>query len=197
MATIKPQDVKLKDGRSAVLRAAAAGDGGRLNRFIREGFLTQEYLIRLPDEYLVTPWQERKRLKARMLASDELMLIAEADGVIIGMIGTTTDKRRRARHNCEFGITVAEDWQGAGLGRALVESLIRWAEGVSTLERLELHVVTENAPAIALYQSLGFTIEGLRKGAVKYEDGRVLDDQLMCRRVGGFSSPGTAMETSA
>lgn len=194
---IEQTEVTLKDGRRASLRSARGGDGWRVNRFIREGFLTQEYLIRLPDEYLVTPWQERGRLRRRMQASDELMLIAEANGAVVAMLSTNTDKRKRARHNCEFGITVARDWQGGGLGRAMIEILIRWAEGVATLERLELHVVTANEPAIALYQSLGFTVEGLRKGAVKYQDGRVLDDQLMCRRVDGSLPAGSRVETSA
>lgn len=197
MAMIEPTEVKLKDGRRVRLRAAEAGDGWPVNRFIREGFLTQEYLIRLPEEYLVTPWQERKRLRARLLASDELTLIAEANGAIIALLITTTDKRKRARHNSEFGITVAEGWQGGGLGRKMMEILIGWAESVPTLERLELHVVADNKSAIGLYESLGFTLEGLRPGAVKYEDGRVMDDQLMCRRVGGFSSPGKRTETSA
>ncbi len=197
MAMIEQTEVTLKDGRRASLRSARGGDGWRVNRFIREGFLTQEYLIRLPEEYLVTPWQERGRLRRRMQASDELMLIAEANGAVVAMLSTNTDKRKRARHNCEFGITVAQPWQGGGLGRAMIEILIRWAEGVATLERLELHVVTANEPAIALYQSLGFTVEGLRKGAVKYQDGRVLDDQLMCRRVDGSLPAGSRVETSA
>ncbi len=186
MAVIEPREISLKDGRGAVLRTATGGDGRRVNRFVREGFLTQEYLIRLPEEYMVTPWQERGRLRSRMLASDEITLIAEAEGAVIGMLNTSTDKRQRAQHNCEFGITVAGGWQGAGLGRTMVECLIHWAEGVETLERLELHVVVENLPAIALYESLGFAVEGRRQGAVKYRDGRVLDDLLMCRRVGGY-----------
>lgn len=197
MAIIEPREITLKDGRRVTLRTALAGDGRALNRFVREGFLTQEYLIRLPDEYHVTPWQERGRLKARMLAPDELSLIAVADSTIVGLLNTNTDKRRRARHNSEFGITVAAGWQSAGLGRAMVEALIRWAEKVPTLERLELHVVADNTAAIALYLSLGFTVEGRRPGAVKYEDGRVLDDQLMCRRVDGSAVPGTIKETIA
>jgi RimJ/RimL family protein N-acetyltransferase len=192
MAMIEPTEVTLKDGRRVRLRAATAGDGRPVNRFIREGFLTQEYLIRLPEEYLVTPWQERKRLRQRLQASDELTLIAEAESAIIALLITTTDKRRRARHNCEFGITVTGGWQGSGLGRRMIETLIRWAESVATLERLELRVVVDNVPAIGLYESLGFTVEGRRLGAIKYEDGRVMDDQLMCRRVGGSSRTETS-----
>jgi ribosomal-protein-alanine N-acetyltransferase len=49
--------------------------------------------------------------------------------------------------------------QGAGLGRALLRELLAHAE----TRRVVLEVRTDNAPAIALYESEGFVILGVRR----------------------------------
>ena len=54
---------------------------------------------------------------------------------------------------------VDQRYQGRGIGRRMLESLLEVADdGVVFLE-----VRTDNEPAIALYQSVGFTRVGLRK----------------------------------
>ena len=49
--------------------------------------------------------------------------------------------------------------QGAGLGRALLQELLAFAG----TRRVVLEVRTDNAPAIALYESEGFVILGVRR----------------------------------
>lgn len=46
--------------------------------------------------------------------------------------------------------------RGRGLGRAVIGELVRVAFDELGLERLYLHVLKSNAPAISLYRSLGF-----------------------------------------
>ena len=55
-------------------------------------------------------------------------------------------------------IGVDPDYQRRGIGRAMMDRLLNWAEGVVFLE-----VRTDNEAAITLYQSLGFVTVGLRK----------------------------------
>jgi ribosomal protein S18 acetylase RimI-like enzyme len=50
---------------------------------------------------------------------------------------------------------VRDDARGAGVGRALAEAVIERA-AARGCARVELDVNTENAPALALYRSLGF-----------------------------------------
>ncbi|MBP2476214.1 ribosomal-protein-alanine N-acetyltransferase [Crossiella equi] len=58
-------------------------------------------------------------------------------------------------------VAVDPDWQGKGIGRALMDNLLAHADG----RRAEvfLEVRTDNQPAITLYEKLGFEIVGLRK----------------------------------
>lgn len=56
---------------------------------------------------------------------------------------------------CLFDIVVAAAWRGRGIGRRLVEGLLGWAAAQGHGEAL-LQVLADNAPARALYASLGF-----------------------------------------
>ena len=58
---------------------------------------------------------------------------------------------------------VAASHRRRGVGRALLEQAVAWAESAG-VRKLELHVFPWNEPAIALYESFGFEREGLRKG---------------------------------
>lgn len=66
-----------------------------------------------------------------------------------------------------------------GIGKALLNHFIAWVKKHPTLERIELHVHSDNRSAITLYETTGFQLEGTRRSAVKYEDGRVVDDHIM------------------
>jgi putative acetyltransferase len=59
-----------------------------------------------------------------------------------------------------FGIAVHPDFQGKGVGTALMAELIRLSDQWLNLMRIELDVSTENEVAIALYKKFNFVIEG-------------------------------------
>lgn len=55
-------------------------------------------------------------------------------------------------------VATEENWQGRGLARQAVGSLLHWAAAQGAGQAV-LQVVTDNTPARALYHSLGFTTE--------------------------------------
>lgn len=183
MAMIPGITIQAKNGEDVTIRTATPHDAAAFNYFIRESYLSNAFLVRRPEEYGTSVREERKRLKNYLLADDEIVLLAEHGGEMVALLTTRTDRRLRARHNIEFGIAVQSDWQGQGLGRALIGRLIQWAEDVPTLERLELHVLDGNDGALHLYRSLGFEEEGRRVAAIRQDDGAYVDDIIMCRRV--------------
>lgn len=112
---------------------------------------------------------------------NRLLLVAEADGDVVGNTGLTmqTGSPRRA-HAASFGIGVAKAWQGRGVGTALMAALIDYADRWAGILRIELTVYTDNTRAIALYRKFGFEAEGtMRSFALR--DGRYVDVLAMAR----------------
>lgn len=68
---------------------------------------------------------------------------------------------------------VRPNFRGMGAGRMLVEAIIRVAR--QRVEIIQLSVVSENLPALRLYQSLGFQQYGLEKHSLK-QNGRYYDE---------------------
>jgi len=108
-------------------------------------------------------------------------LVACADNEVIGQIGLhTSPNRPRRRHAGEIGMAVRDDWQGKGVGTALMQAAIDLADKWLNLSRLELEVYTDNEPAIKLYRKFGFTIEGTAINFA-FRDGQFVDVYLMAR----------------
>ena len=108
------------------------------------------------------------------------ILVAVIDGEVAGMIGLHTYSRPRINHRAEIGMMVRDDWQGKGVGKAMMQAVIDLAEKWLNLARIELTVFTDNEPAISLYRKFGFEIEGtLRKHA--FRDGEFVDSYVMAR----------------
>ena len=107
-------------------------------------------------------------------------LVAVVDGEVVGVIGLHTSSRPRVNHRGEIGMMVRDDWQGKGVGKALMQAVIDLADKWLNLTRIELTVFTDNEPAIALYRKFGFETEGaLRKYA--FRDGEFVDAYAMAR----------------
>jgi ribosomal-protein-alanine N-acetyltransferase len=84
----------------------------------------------------------------------DLLVIAEQDGVLVGYaLGA-----RGSERGWILGVAVDPSAQRAGVGRALTEALLERmkARGV---RNISLTVHPDNAPALALYQTLGFEHE--------------------------------------
>lgn len=108
-------------------------------------------------------------------------LVACVDGEVIGQLGLHTfPSRPRRRHVGQIGMAVRDDWQGKGVGTALLQAAIDLADKWLNLSRLELEVYTDNEPAVKLYQKFGFKIEGT---AVQhaFRAGQFVDSYLMAR----------------
>ncbi len=90
-------------------------------------------------------------------------LVAELDGKIVGNLGMVVEPNARRRHVAGFGMGVHDDYQGQGVGTALVQAALELADDWLNLKRLELTVFCDNRAAIALYEKHGFVIEGEAK----------------------------------
>jgi len=108
-------------------------------------------------------------------------LVAVVGERVVGMLSVHTFPRKpRRRHAGAIGMGVHDDWQGKGVGTALMRAGVDLADKWLNLTRLELEVYTDNEPAVRLYERFGFEREGtLRQHA--YRDGRYVDAYMMAR----------------
>ena len=152
--------VILKDGRACTLRNGTASDGQALLDVFNLTHEQTDYLLTYPGEHSYTAQQEADFLKEKTDSADEIELLAELDGVIVGTAGIgCVGRREKTRHRAEFGISVDKAYWGLGIGRALTEACIECAKKAGYAQ-LELEVVAENRSAIGLYESVGFVEYG-------------------------------------
>ena len=130
---------------------------------------------------LQTPFLSLDRQKARLreLPEDGHHLVAEVDGRVVGSIILICGKGRR-RHTGSIGMGVHDDFQGRGVGTALLEAVLDLADNWLDLKRVELTVYTDNEPAIRLYEKAGFVVEGTHR-AYAVRDGELVDSHSMAR----------------
>jgi RimJ/RimL family protein N-acetyltransferase len=120
---------------------------------------------------------ERRYVRAVRRHPDAAVFVAEADGRIVGRLSLARDVHPASRHVADLGLMVAAAYRRRGVGRALLEQAVAWADSVG-VRKLELHVFPWNEPAVALYTSFGFEREGFRKGHY-LRDGVPVDAILM------------------
>ncbi len=109
----------------------------------------------------------------------ERVLLAEVDGRVVAGAGFHIGRNRMVRTG-SFGMGVDEDFQGQGIGSALMAAIVDLADNWYNLRRIELEVFADNLAGVALYKKFGFEVEGLyRKYA--YRDGEYVDALPMAR----------------
>ncbi|MEJ7797450.1 MAG: GNAT family N-acetyltransferase [Solirubrobacteraceae bacterium] len=105
---------------------------------------------------------------------DELFVLDDGGGVVgtLGLHGT----RAAGVHALGMAIVAAE--RGKGHGRAMLRAAIEHARSMG-LHKIELEVWPDNERAIALYESAGFEVEGVRRDHYRRRDGSLRSSQIM------------------
>lgn len=165
-----------------VIRPAADEDGGALGELDRRTWSPVHAVTPRPQppydpffDAVHRPWQ---------------FLVAELDGELVGYVKVArpTPLACNAHVRQIQGLAVDGRARGRGVGRALLRAAMDEArrQGAS---RITLRVLGHNAPARALYESEGFTVEGVLPGEFLLETGYT-DDVLMGRPLAPAAAPG-------
>jgi ribosomal protein S18 acetylase RimI-like enzyme len=87
-----------------------------------------------------------------------LWLALDPRGSIAGHIDLRARPEPLARHRAMLGMGVHRAWRRRGLGAQLLASAVDWARQQDNLKWIDLEVLSENQPAVALYLRSGFTM---------------------------------------
>lgn len=182
MALVDPVSLLTKDGRRAILRSPAEEDAEALLENLRAIFedgtgmgATREEMPKLTLD------EERAWIRARREGPNEIFVLAEVDGALAGNVELRGGRLRRTAHVVTLAITLAPSFRSLGLGDALMTLALDWARAHPRIEKVDLRVLSDNERAIRLYRKHGFVVEGRLARAIRYEDGRYVDDVLMAR----------------
>ena len=109
------------------------------------------------ESHLATPIADvAERLRAASESPHDFVLGVFVDGALSGMMGFRRERSAKRRHKAEiWGVYVAAEVQGRGIGRRMMRDAIDRASRMAGLEQINLAVVSGN-PAAAV------SVAGLR-----------------------------------
>jgi GNAT superfamily N-acetyltransferase len=129
----------------------------------------------------------------------ELVLFGEVDGAAVGLVFVSRSRRPRSRHRARlWGMWVAPQARGVGVGAALLAEALRWCRDVG-VEMVDLWVVTDHHRAIRVYERAGFRICGTAHDGMRWQGVPQDEHQMIIHLVPGRSSDAgdTATDTQA
>ncbi len=184
-----PEEVTLRDGRVVTLRLATVADAEALIALERVVVRARAGVVKIEDEVAPDAAAFVRRAGPSLVGAENadgrsFRLVAEARGTLVGDVVLSRMPFRMLRHVALLGLGVRPDAQGVGLGRALMASALGHARALrdadgARITRVELYVRADNTRARALYESLGFVTEGVRRAFVRDDDGTLVDDLVM------------------
>jgi ribosomal protein S18 acetylase RimI-like enzyme len=125
-------------------------------------------------------WQERAARGGG--EGSEVILVADAQGRLVGMSGIYTPTQPKLAHSgIVWGVYVRSEFRRRGIGKALLQACVDWARG-KKLVMLRLSVAAGNFSAERCYQGSGFVTYGVEPMAIQL-DGRFYDETLMAIRL--------------
>jgi RimJ/RimL family protein N-acetyltransferase len=151
----------LRDGRGVTIRAIRPEDAEEL-RAALDSLSAEARYSRFMMAVKISPAVVERAVHPSVDRERALVAVAGAgaDGRIVGGARYVRGTHGNA---CEFAVTIADDWRGAGLASSLMRALIRDAR-TRGLKRMEGYVLTTNSPMLDLARRLGFTVGASDEG---------------------------------
>jgi len=156
-----------------IFRYPKMSDAKQLMDFINKAIRETEFLAKVSKVKLS---EEKKWLKDvinEMRKGEEILIVVEANGKIIGDCSVKRNKKEVMRHIGVLAIALLQDYTGLGIGSRLAKRIFEEAKK-NGIEIIESSYYAKNNPSKKFHKKLGFKIIGVfpkgikRKG--KYSD---------------------------
>jgi len=174
---------KSEKGNKIVIRYPTKDDAKLMWEYINQLSKEQTFITYQGEE--ITPQEETEHLK-KVLENIEkkksVQLLVFFDNKLIGISGIET-KDRVSAHQGIFGISIAKEYRGEGVGTKLMELLIDEAiKNLPQLRIITLGVFESNRLAMGMYKKFGFKKFGTLPEGILYK-GKYIDHVYMYKNV--------------
>lgn len=172
--------IKLKNGKSAILKSPELGDGVKMLEYIKTACGETEFLSRYPEEWeSVSIDNEERWIKGRRESENDLSINCYVGAEIAGNCEISFRSGKKMCHRAVIAIAIVKKYWGLGIGSAMLGELIEAAKARKGIEIIELEFVEGNDRARILYEKFGFTVVGERPNAFKLKDGKTVKEYFM------------------
>jgi L-amino acid N-acyltransferase YncA len=138
-------------------------------------------IIAAGDTYAFGPNMSREEALAYWFRADTYTYVAEKGSRIAGTYILRPNQLGPGSHVANAAFMVALDAQGFGVGRRMAEHCLSEARRMGFRAMQFNFVVSTNAPAIHLWEQLGFKIVGVLPGAFHHPEKGYVDVYVMHR----------------
>ena len=174
--------IKSGEGVEILFRPPKAGDAKAAMQFINK-FVDEKSYVAMQEKITLT--NEKKWLRATMKKirkKETISIFAFLNNKkIIGSCGVEKGGKT-SYHTGVIGIAIAKDFRGIGLGKFMMQYMIKEAQQKLKSEIVVLHVYSQNKPAQVLYKKLGFRVAGRVPKGIKHH-GKYMDDIIMYKNL--------------
>ena len=172
---VASRSLTTRDGRDYTIASARPAEAGRLlDHVLRVHRTDPDADFPAEGELWSTADVLRRQISGLAAAPNGIYLLAAQGSEPVGALILRGGRYLRLAHTAELGMSVRREWRQLGVGESLVDAAIDAARDSGELRRITLRVFDANIAAIALYEKLGFQVEGRQKGQVRLR-GRYLD----------------------
>lgn len=181
---IKDIQFNLKDGTAAVIRSPKEEDAKEVLDFIIKASGETDFLLRYAKEWEDTSVEKERDFLKNLNESDtDAELVCDIAGKIVANCNISWNKGIKTGHRASIGIAVLKEYWNQGIGTALFREMIKIAEEDGNIIQLELDFTEGNSRGRALYEKMGFRITGVKPDAIRLEDGTLLNEYSMVRKI--------------
>ena len=156
------------------IRAATEADHDAIWNIFHE-------IVAAGDTYAFDPKMSREKALAYWFRADTHTYVAEKAGRVVGTYILRPNQPGPGSHVANAAFMVALDAQGSGVGREMAEHCLDQARRMGFRAVQFNFVVSTNAPAIHLWEQLGFKIVGTLPGAFHHPEKGYVDVYVLYR----------------
>ncbi len=129
-----------------------------------------ETLKWLSDKHVVSPVEQNSWLAGLQQSKTSRRYVAREKSTndLVGVF--RFDRLDSQNLSAEVGLDVATRFRRMGYAKEIYHTMLPYLFSKFSLNRLSLITLSTNTPAIKLYESLGFTREGVLRQAIKRDD---------------------------
>lgn len=158
-----------ENSQASIIRLIETEDARSFIRLQEQIYAQSEFEYYEPNVQHLTVQVVRKQMAEWRKFKRQTILLCITNGEFAGYSRITGYKEQRLQHAATIRIGVLKKFENTGIGTALLQNSIKWAQQ-NGVERLEAAIMSHNNKAIVLFEKQGFAVEGTKRHSVKIDN---------------------------